>query len=115
MTAESWRCTDVVVVPDVVGLHVREAARFAHDAGLTLAQPDPDGPPLAALTWPDDYWITTQHPAAGTRLWRWDPLVVEWSSQPGHKAGVREPRRPRPPLHKLAAIVELPTNDQLKR
>jgi hypothetical protein len=39
MTAENWRCTAVVVVPHVVGLHVREAARFAHDAGLKLAQP----------------------------------------------------------------------------
>lgn len=102
---EPWRCTDVVEVPNVVGLHVREAENAAYVAGLKLAQPDPDGPPLAALTWPDDYWITKQEPAAGSRRWRWGSLVVHWSASPG-QAGVREPRRPNPPLLALAGEVD---------
>ena len=46
---EEWRSADAAVVPDVVGLRVRDAEEVAHAAGLKLAQPDPDGPPLAAL------------------------------------------------------------------
>ena len=105
MTREPWRCTDIVEVPHVVGLHIREAERVASVAGLVLAQPNPDGPPLAALTWPDDYWICDERPAAGSRLWRWDPLVVTWSASPG-AAGVREPRRPLVPLQSLTGEID---------
>lgn len=45
MPGESWRLTDVVTVPDVVGLLLTDAVRLAHDAGVVLAQPDPDGAP----------------------------------------------------------------------
>lgn len=55
MPHDSWRLAGIVVVPGVVGLHVRDAAKVAGTAGLRLAQPNPDGPPLAALTWPDDF------------------------------------------------------------
>ncbi len=106
MPHDDWRCTDVVVVPQVVGLHIRDAERTAYTVGLKLAQPDPDGPPLAALTWPGDYWITDQTPAAGTHRWRWDPIVVHWSASPG-PAGVREPRRPRPPLSSLTGEADI--------
>lgn len=91
MTREPWRCTDVVTVPDVVGLHFREADRTAYDAGLKLAPPNPDGPPLAALAWRADPRVVSQHPAPGSRLWRWDSLVVTVGPP---TAGVREPRRP---------------------
>ncbi|MEO9139505.1 MAG: PASTA domain-containing protein [Jatrophihabitans sp.] len=105
MSRDPWRCTDIVEVPHIVGLHIRDAERAAYTAGLKLAQPDPDGPPLAALTWPDDYWITEQEPAAGSRRWRWDSLVVHWSAHPDED-GVREPRRPTPPLHTLAGQID---------
>ncbi|GGB27429.1 hypothetical protein GCM10011492_17210 [Flexivirga endophytica] len=105
MSRDPWRYSDIVEVPDVVGLHVRDAARVAYVAGLKLAQPDPDGPPLAALTWPDDYWITEQEPPAGSSSWRWDPLVVHWSASPG-QTGVREPRRPSPPAGTLAGEID---------
>ena len=55
---------DLVVVPDVVGLEVRRAGRVAHRSGVVLTQPDPDGPPLGALTWPAEYVVTAQSPAA---------------------------------------------------
>jgi hypothetical protein len=101
---ESWRLTDVVMVPDVVGLLLADAVQLAHDAGVVLAQPDPDGPPLAALTWPGDFLVTKQSPQPGVRLWRWDAVVVGWSPvDRGDGAGVREPRRPIPPLNSMAA------------
>lgn len=103
MAHDGWRKTGAVTVPSVIGLHIRDAEQAAYDAGLKLAQPDPDGPPLAALTWSNDHWITSQTPAPGARLWRWDSLVVEWSArQGGDAAGVREPRRPKPTPRLLA-------------
>jgi hypothetical protein len=97
-SGDKWRLTDAVTVPNAVGLHIREASETAYAAGLKLAQRDPDGPPLAALTWPSDFWITAQQSPPGTQLWRGDSLVVEWTSaQDGaDPVGVREPRRPMP-------------------
>lgn len=43
MSRDRWRCTDIVEVPHIVGLHIRDAERAAYAAGLKLAQPDPDG------------------------------------------------------------------------
>jgi hypothetical protein len=97
MAKEAWRRTDAVTVPNVVGMHIRDARKAASDAGLTLAQPDADGPPIGALTWPGDFWITRQTPPPGARLWKWDSLIVEWTASRGEAAGVREPRRPVPP------------------
>jgi hypothetical protein len=109
MTRESWRRTEPVEVPDVVGLAVSVATQVAYDAGLKLAQPDPDGPPLAALTWPGDFLVTGQSPPPGARLWRWDPLVVSWAAADrGGPAGVREPRLPRTPPGELAADRQPP-------
>jgi len=101
MPRDPRRLTDVVEVPHVVGLHIRDAEQTAYAAGLKLAQPDPDGPPLAALTWPGNFWVTDQEPAAGSRRWRWDSIIVSWSASPGSDA-VREPRRPQPPPRVLA-------------
>ncbi|GGB24064.1 hypothetical protein GCM10011492_12470 [Flexivirga endophytica] len=109
MSRDSSRYADIVEVPDVVGLQVRDAARVAYVARLKLAQPDPDGPPLAALTWPDDYWVTEQEPPAGSSRQRWDPLVVHWSASPG-RAGVREPRRPSSPVGTLTGEIDPPTD-----
>ena len=104
MTHDRWRQTDAVDVPNVVGELLSEARRIANDAGVVLAQPDPDGPPLSALTWPREYVVTAQSPAPGARLWRWDSVVVRWTvPDHGGPSGVREPRRPRTPLDTLAA------------
>lgn len=78
MPGDVWRLTDVVTVPDVVGPPLAHARNVAHDAGVVLAQPDSDGPPLGALSWPGEYLVTGQSPRPGTRLWRWDPVVVSW-------------------------------------
>lgn len=56
------RCADVVTVPDIVGMTVDEGRRLASAAGVVLANPDPDGPPLGAQTWPGVWTITHQSP-----------------------------------------------------
>ncbi|GAA5201804.1 PASTA domain-containing protein [Microbacterium jejuense] len=71
------RLEDQVTVPDVVGLPFHVGRDVANDAGVTLANPDPDGPPISALAWPGLYYITSQSPAAGTTLSRWDSVAVE--------------------------------------
>ena len=93
MSADLPQSSDVVVVPDVVGMVVDEARGVARDAGVVLAQPDPDGPPLAELTWRLPVTVTAQDPPPGTVLRRWGSVVVSWSSD---GSGVREPRRPLP-------------------
>ncbi|MBN6040573.1 PASTA domain-containing protein [Amycolatopsis sp. 195334CR] len=70
------RHADVVTVPDVVGMTVRDGRRVATEAGVALAQPDPDGPPLGALTWPGVWVITAQDPPPGSQLYRWDSVRV---------------------------------------
>ena len=85
---------DDVLVPDVVGLVVDDARSIAGAAGVVLAQPDPDGPPLAALTWRLPVTVASQDPPPGTPVRRYASVVVTWSPD---EAGVREPRRPVPP------------------
>lgn len=93
MTAAPPPLPDDVVTPDVVGMGVDEAREIAQAAGVVLAQPDPDGPPLSALTWRRPGTVTAQDPPPGTVLRRWDSVVVEWTTD---ESGVREPRRPLP-------------------
>jgi hypothetical protein len=71
------RVADQVTVPDVVGLPFHVGRDIASAAGVTLANPDPDGPPIAGLAWPGLFYITSQRPDAGTVLYRWDSVVVE--------------------------------------
>ena len=71
------RFADEVTVPDVVGLPFHVGRDVAGDAGVTLANSDPDGPPIGALAWPGLYYITSQSPSAGTTLYRWDSVAVE--------------------------------------
>ena len=71
------RFADQVTVPDVVGLPFHVGREVAGDAGVTLSNPDPDGPPIGALAWPGLYYITSQGPAAGTTLYRWDSVAAE--------------------------------------
>jgi hypothetical protein len=93
-----------VEVPDLAGMIVPQARRKGHEAGLVVVSADPDGPPLGGLTWPGTWIVTAQHPAPGTRLTRWDNLVIEFAEQRGAQgAGDREPRIPLPDPGTLAA------------
>jgi hypothetical protein len=97
VTSGRRRSAEPVVVPDLVGLAVEEARRVATEAGVVAASGDPDGPPLAALTWPGRFVVTAQQPPPGTSALRWDSVVVVVRPDEGG-AGDREPRRPRPDL-----------------
>ncbi len=71
------RAADRVTVPDVVGMPYHVGRDLAAEAGVSLANPDPDGPPIGALAWPGLFYITSQHPAAGTEVHRWDSVVID--------------------------------------
>ncbi|BFV59955.1 hypothetical protein KCMC57_up50590 [Kitasatospora sp. CMC57] len=47
-----------VTVPDIVGLTLPQARKAVSEAGVAAVAPDPDGPPLGALTWPG-VWVVT--------------------------------------------------------
>lgn len=63
-------------------------------AGLVAVGADPDGPPLAALGWPNAT-VVDQVPESGAKV----PTASQvrlWLERGGGSAGVREPRRPGP-------------------
>ena len=45
------RAAERVTVPDVVGLPFHFGRDLATEAGVALANSDPDGPPIGALAW----------------------------------------------------------------
>ena len=101
------RWSDVAVVPAVVGLTVRDAIEYACWAEVGIGG-SPDGPPLESLVYPcDEFVVTSQTPAPGTRLRRYETVVVEWAPIGGDGAGVREPRRPLPPTVSFEAEIGL--------
>lgn len=83
-----------VVVPNVVGMTWDDARLALIRAGLTMASADPDGPPLAALGWPN-VRVVDQVPEAGAKIPAGSPVRL-WLERGGGSAGVREPRRPSP-------------------
>ena len=91
------RSADRVTVPDVVGLPFHVGRDVAADAGVALANRDPDGPPIAALTWPGVFYITSQSPAAGSTVYRWDSVGVE-TAPFGEAQSEAERSAPTPPL-----------------
>jgi hypothetical protein len=98
-----------VEVPDLAGMTVADARQKGHEARLVVISADPDGPPLGGLTWPGIWIVTAQHPVAGTRLNRWENVVIEFEElRGGDGAGDREPRIPLPDLGALAAEAEPP-------
>jgi beta-lactam-binding protein with PASTA domain len=74
------RAADKVVVPDVVGFAFSAAEELATAAGLSLANPDPDGPPIGAIVWPHNPTVVAQDPPPETAAHQWDSLRVWVSS-----------------------------------
>lgn len=74
-------------MPDVVGLPFHIGREVASTAGVALANPDPDGPPIGALAWPGLFYITSQNPAAGSEVYRWDSVGVEVSAHGTAESG----------------------------
>jgi beta-lactam-binding protein with PASTA domain len=77
MDAMPDRAAPTVTVPDVVGLPFHIGRDKASSAGVSLANPDSDGPPIAALAWPGLFYITSQSPPPGTEVHQWDSVAVE--------------------------------------
>jgi hypothetical protein len=92
--ADLLRRQSSVVVPNVIGLSWDDARRRLQEKGLVGQGSDPDGPPLAALSWPDAT-VTDQSPESGAKVPRGSSVTL-WITGGGGSAGVREPRRPRP-------------------
>lgn len=100
------RYADRVTVPDVVGQPFHVGRDIADAAGVTLANPDPDGPPIGALAWPGLFYITSQSPEAGAIVYRWDSVVVEIVAHGVTDSdAVRTPPEP-PPSDKAHAVPE---------
>ncbi|MEX1078867.1 MAG: PASTA domain-containing protein [Homoserinimonas sp.] len=83
------RFADRVTVPDVVGLPFHVGRDRASAAGVTLANPDPDGPPIAGLAWPGLFYITSQQPTAGADVYRWDSVLIEIVAHGTAESGAR--------------------------
>lgn len=92
--ARAQRRKAKVVVPDVVGMSWDDARHTLLRAGLGAAGEDPDGPPLAALGWPN-VLVVDQIPEAGAKVPAGSQVRL-WLERGGGSAGVREPRRPGP-------------------
>jgi hypothetical protein len=86
----------LVTVPNVVGLRFDVADGVARDHGVTIANMDPDGPPIGALAWRRLVYVSSQQPAAASIVTRNDSVRVELVDQ--GDAGDREVRPdPQPP------------------
>ena len=77
---------DEVLVPDVVGMEFTDARALASRCGVTLANPDADGPPIGALAWPERHVIIRQEPPTGTVVAEWDSVSVWIAQDPGAPA-----------------------------
>jgi PASTA domain-containing protein len=73
---DDQRAAELVIVPDVVGERFLAAREIAQSAGLTLANPDADGPPISEIAWPNNPIIERQSPPPGSVLYRNDSLRV---------------------------------------
>jgi hypothetical protein len=77
-----------VDVPDVVGLNWETARSVLHEVGLVAVGPEPDGPPLAALGWPDGV-VVDQRPGPGTVLPAGSPVTIWIERGPGSAGDAR--------------------------
>lgn len=101
------RTADLVIVPDVVGEPFLKAREIAQAAGLTLANPDPDGPPISAIAWPNNPAVQSQFPSPGSVLYRHDSLRV-WLRSHLEPDLVRKLEDPPPSVDRAHATPELP-------
>jgi len=92
---------DWVLVPDFTGMQALNAWLRGWDCGLLLAGPDPDGPSQL-----DQGVVSRQRPGPGTKVPRWTSVTV-WTAR-GPEGGVREPRRPVPPMDAQGVSLEAP-------
>jgi hypothetical protein len=93
------------VVPDVVGMSFDDAREAVMRARLVPVDAQPDDAPLVPADWRSAI-VVRQYPDAGTKL-RAGSQVKLWVERGGGSAGVREPRRPVPPVREASAEVDI--------
>lgn len=95
-------------MPDVVGLPFHVGRDVATDARVALANPDPDGPPIASIAWPGAFVIVRQHPAAGALVHEWDSVAIEVQRDDAgaDPTPARSPAAPRPTAPLIADARE---------
>lgn len=87
-------------------MEVAFAQLACDEAELVLVGPDPDGPPLDALTWGSRSVVTGQSPAPGVAAHWGDAVTVTFRRDDGG-SGSREPRDPLPGSGELRTADEL--------
>jgi hypothetical protein len=91
--AQGQRRRSSATVPNVIGMSWDGARQTLLEIGLVGVGPDPDGPPLGALGWPDGV-VTDQSPESGAKVPPGSQVRL-WVER-GGGSGVRESRRPKP-------------------
>jgi PASTA domain len=102
--------TELVAVPDVIGLEWDTARRVLASGRLVAASADPDGPPLSALT--GGQTVVDQKPAAGERA-KPGSSVRLWLGRGPGSAGVREPLHPRPTPRATGGAIDEATGQAI--
>lgn len=105
--AEDQRDVELVFVPDVTGMRFLAARGAASAAGLSLANPDPDGPPISTVAWPKNPTIARQDPLPGSVAHQWDSLRV-WLRSDLESDMARRPKVPAPPFDQAHAVPDNP-------
>ncbi len=93
-TARDLRRRSNVRVPNVLGMSWDDARVALMKVSLMAVGPDPDGPPIDVISWPDAR-VVDQTPESGAKVAA-GTAVTLWVMRGGGSAGVREPRRPLP-------------------
>ncbi len=101
--ARELRRRSSTMVPDVIGLSWDDARHVLQREGLVGVGPDPDGPPLTAMGWPDAV-VTDQSPESGAKVPAGSQVRL-WTER-GGGSGVREPRRPKPAPRAARAMLD---------
>lgn len=99
----------IVTVPDVVGLPFHVGRDVASEAGVALANPDPDGPSVGSLAWPGLYYIVRQEPAPGVSLREWDSVAVwiaKHGDEPDRESAVTRPTPPTDAAHAMPEVEQ---------
>jgi PASTA domain len=108
--AGAIRRRSTATVPNVIAMSWDDARHVLLRQHLVAVGPDPDGPPLAALGWPDGI-VVDQSPESGAKVPPGSSVRLWLEGGGGGSAGVREPRRPSPKPKSAREMREEPSGE----